>query len=75
MASNPFADVHAALVEVMTDKATVTIGAPKSGKIAGLRAQVGAAVRVGDILVVIQTGNGSLCLVTNALAKSKRWEI
>ncbi|WP_165386596.1 hypothetical protein [Vibrio vulnificus] len=24
---------------------------------------------------LLQTGNGSLCLVTNALAKSKRWEI
>ena len=47
------------MVEVMTDKATVTIGAPKSGKIAELRAQVGSTVRVGDVLVVIQTGNGS----------------
>jgi pyruvate dehydrogenase E2 component (dihydrolipoamide acetyltransferase) len=47
------------MVEVMTDKATVTIGAPKAGKIAELRAQVGSQVRVGDVLVVIQTGNGS----------------
>jgi pyruvate dehydrogenase E2 component (dihydrolipoamide acetyltransferase) len=47
------------MVEVMTDKATVTIGAPKAGKIAELRAQVGSTVRVGDVLVVIQTGNGS----------------
>ncbi|HET8936698.1 MAG TPA: dihydrolipoamide acetyltransferase family protein [Polyangiales bacterium] len=48
------------MVEVMTDKATVTIGAPKAGKIAELRAQVGSQVRVGDVLVVIQTGNGSI---------------
>jgi pyruvate dehydrogenase E2 component (dihydrolipoamide acetyltransferase) len=47
------------MVEVMTDKATVTIGAPKAGKIEELRAQVGATVKVGDVLVVIQTGNGS----------------
>jgi pyruvate dehydrogenase E2 component (dihydrolipoamide acetyltransferase) len=47
------------MVEVMTDKATVTIGAPKPGKIAELRANVGATVKVGDVLVVIQTGNGS----------------
>jgi pyruvate dehydrogenase E2 component (dihydrolipoamide acetyltransferase) len=47
------------MVEVMTDKATVTIGAPKAGKIAELRAQVGSQVHVGDVLVVIQTGNGS----------------
>jgi pyruvate dehydrogenase E2 component (dihydrolipoamide acetyltransferase) len=47
------------MVEVMTDKATVTIGAPKPGKIEELRAQVGVTVKVGDVLVVIQTGNGS----------------
>lgn len=47
------------MVEVMTDKATVTIGAPKTGKIEELRAQVGAKVQVGDVLVVIHTGNGS----------------
>jgi pyruvate dehydrogenase E2 component (dihydrolipoamide acetyltransferase) len=47
------------MVEVMTDKATVTIGAPKPGKIEELRAQVGTTVKVGDVLVVIQTGNGS----------------
>ncbi|MET0388148.1 MAG: dihydrolipoamide acetyltransferase family protein [Polyangiales bacterium] len=48
------------MVEIMTDKATVTISAPKAGKIAELRATVGTTVKVGDILVVIQTGNGSL---------------
>jgi pyruvate dehydrogenase E2 component (dihydrolipoamide acetyltransferase) len=47
------------MVEVMTDKATVTIGAPKSGRIAELRAQVGSTAKVGDVLVVIQAGNGS----------------
>jgi pyruvate dehydrogenase E2 component (dihydrolipoamide acetyltransferase) len=47
------------MVEVMTDKATVTIGAPRSGKIEELRAKVGSTVKVGDVLVVIQTGNGS----------------
>jgi pyruvate dehydrogenase E2 component (dihydrolipoamide acetyltransferase) len=47
------------MVEVMTDKATVTISTPKAGKIAELRAQVGTTVKVGDVLVVIQTGNGA----------------
>ncbi|MFI5306496.1 MAG: dihydrolipoamide acetyltransferase family protein [Polyangiales bacterium] len=47
------------MVEVMTDKATVTIGAPRAGKIDSLMAQVGNIVKVGDVLVVIQTGNGS----------------
>ncbi|MDD9932708.1 MAG: dihydrolipoamide acetyltransferase family protein [Myxococcales bacterium] len=47
------------MVEVMTDKATVTIGAPKEGKIERLMADPGAMVQVGDVLVVIHTGNGS----------------
>ncbi|MEY4579501.1 MAG: hypothetical protein RL701_4204 [Pseudomonadota bacterium] len=47
------------MVEVMTDKATVTISSPRAGKIAELRAQVGTTVQVGDVLVVIQTGNGA----------------
>ena len=47
------------MVEIMTDKATVTIGAPKSGRIEELRAQVGSTAQVGDVLVVIQAGNGS----------------
>lgn len=46
------------MVEVMTDKATVVIGAPKAGKIAELKAKVGERVKVGDVLVVIETGNG-----------------
>jgi pyruvate/2-oxoglutarate dehydrogenase complex dihydrolipoamide acyltransferase (E2) component len=40
------------LVEVMTDKATVTIGAPKAGKIAELKGEVGDVVPVGQTLVV-----------------------
>ncbi|MDH5673081.1 MAG: 2-oxo acid dehydrogenase subunit E2 [Myxococcales bacterium] len=47
------------MVEVMTDKATVTIGAPRAGKIGKLMAEPGAMVYVGDVLVVIETGNGS----------------
>lgn len=43
------------MVEVMTDKATVTIGAPKAGRIAQLNANVGEKVRVGTVLVVIDT--------------------
>jgi pyruvate dehydrogenase E2 component (dihydrolipoamide acetyltransferase) len=40
------------IVEVMTDKATVTIGAPKAGKIAELKGDVGDVVPVGQVLVV-----------------------
>ncbi len=41
------------LVEVMTDKATVTIGAPKSGRVAQVNGAVGDTVPVGSILVII----------------------
>ena len=47
------------MVEVMTDKATVTIGAPRAGKVEKLMATIGTVVNVGDVLIVIQTGNGS----------------
>jgi pyruvate/2-oxoglutarate dehydrogenase complex dihydrolipoamide acyltransferase (E2) component len=40
------------IVEVMTDKATVTIGAPKAGKITELKGEVGDVVPVGQVLVV-----------------------
>jgi len=47
------------MVEVMTDKATVTIGSPKAGRVQKLMATVGAQIAVGDVLIVIKTGNGS----------------
>ncbi len=46
------------MVEVMTDKATVTIGAPKAGKVTELRFKVGDTVPVGQVLVVFETGAG-----------------
>ena len=51
-------DVHEdqELVEVMTDKATVSIGAPRTGRVAQLCVQVGERVPVGRVLVVIDTG-------------------
>jgi pyruvate dehydrogenase E2 component (dihydrolipoamide acetyltransferase) len=47
------------LVEVMTDKATVTIGAPKAGKIAELKGEVGDVVPVGQTLVVFELDGGT----------------
>src|SRR5450631_2808233 len=47
------------MVEVMTDKATVTIGAPKAGKVAELRFKVGDTVPVGGVLVVFDVGGGA----------------
>lgn len=46
------------MVEVMTDKATVTIGAPKSGTITELRGGVGDVIPVGDVLVVFDLEPG-----------------
>jgi len=44
------------VVEVMTDKATVTIGAPKAGKVAELRGQAGDMIPVGNVLLVLEVG-------------------
>lgn len=43
------------MVEVLTDKATVTIGAPRSGRIEAIRFKAGDTVRVGEIIVSIGT--------------------
>src|SRR5262245_28434233 len=47
------------LVEVMTDKATVTIPSPHRGKILETRGQVGELVKVHNTLVVIETADGA----------------
>jgi pyruvate dehydrogenase E2 component (dihydrolipoamide acetyltransferase) len=47
------------MVEVMTDKATVTIGSPKAGKITELRGNEGDVVPVGDVLVVYELDGGA----------------
>src|SRR3970040_620116 len=49
-------DENQEMVEVMTDKATVTIGAPKSGKVSERRFKVGDTVPVGEVLVVLDVG-------------------
>lgn len=46
------------MVEVMTDKATVTIGAPQAGKVSERRFKVGDTVPVGQVLVVLELGAG-----------------
>jgi pyruvate dehydrogenase E2 component (dihydrolipoamide acetyltransferase) len=47
------------MVEVMTDKATVTIGAPKAGKVTELKYKVGDTVPVGQVLIVFETGGAA----------------
>jgi len=43
------------LVDVMTDKATVEITSPRAGRIAKLAAKEGQQVKVGEVIVVIDT--------------------
>ncbi len=47
------------MVEVMTDKATVTITSPKAGRITETRGAVGAVVPVHSVLVVFDLGGGA----------------
>jgi pyruvate dehydrogenase E2 component (dihydrolipoamide acetyltransferase) len=56
------------MVEVMTDKATVTIGAPKAGKVAELRAAQGDVVPVGQVLVVLALDGGAGAAASKAEA-------
>lgn len=46
------------LVSVLTDKANVEIPSPKSGRVANIFAQVGDKVKVGGLLVTIETEGG-----------------
>jgi pyruvate dehydrogenase E2 component (dihydrolipoamide acetyltransferase) len=47
------------MVEVMTDKATVTIASPRSGRITELRGKVGEVVQVHSVLVVFELDDGA----------------
>jgi pyruvate dehydrogenase E2 component (dihydrolipoamide acetyltransferase) len=50
------------MVEVMTDKATVTIASPKAGKVLELGGAVGDVVPVGKVLVVLDLEGGGAAL-------------
>ncbi len=60
------------MVEVMTDKATVTIGAPKSGKIVELRGKEGEVVPVGGTLVVFDLNGGGGASAEPAKSEPRR---
>lgn len=47
------------LVEVMTDKATVMIPSPRKGKILETRGEEGSIVKVGEVLLTLDTDGGS----------------
>lgn len=56
------------MVEVMTDKATVTITSPKSGKIVETRGKEGQIVAVHSVLVVFDLSGGSVSEAAHTLA-------
>src|SRR5689334_5451219 len=47
------------LVEIMTDKATVQIPSPKVGRVTSLAGKEGDVVKVGAVLVEIETNEAS----------------
>ncbi|EYF08318.1 dihydrolipoamide acetyltransferase family protein [Chondromyces apiculatus] len=56
------------MVEVMTDKATVTITSPKAGKIVETRGKAGEVVPVHDVLVVFDLSGGAAASAGEAAA-------
>src|SRR5580658_9835082 len=48
------------MVEVMTDKATVTMTAPKTGLVVETRGRVGQSLPVGAVLVVLELELGAI---------------
>lgn len=58
------------IVEVMTDKATVTIGAPQAGKILELCGGEGDVIPVGSNLVVFDTSGGGSASAEPAAEKA-----
>lgn len=49
----------APMIDVMTDKATVTITSPKAGKVVETRGAIGEVVAVHSVLVVFDLGGGA----------------
>ena len=52
-------DRNQPFVEILTDKANVEMPAPAAGTVARLGAAVGEIVQVGDLLIVIDDGDGA----------------
>ncbi|MCC7014582.1 MAG: 2-oxo acid dehydrogenase subunit E2 [Planctomycetes bacterium] len=59
---------HQAVVEVMTDKATVEIPAPAAGVVLEQRSKAGEVVPVGSVIFVLETAGGVVAAPAPALA-------
>ncbi|HVS11686.1 MAG TPA: 2-oxo acid dehydrogenase subunit E2 [Planctomycetota bacterium] len=60
-----------AVVEVMTDKATVEIPSPAAGRIAEQRVKAGEVVPVGAVLYVLEVGPGAAPAASRELAAER----
>ncbi|MBK9385393.1 MAG: 2-oxo acid dehydrogenase subunit E2 [Planctomycetes bacterium] len=60
-----------AVVEVMTDKATVEIPAPRAGRILELKAAEGATVPIGTVIFTLEEGAGAAAAPSAAPAAPK----
>ena len=56
------------MVEVMTDKATVTIPSPKAGKVVKTVGKEGDIAKVHEVLVVLETDGAGAASVSSAKA-------
>jgi pyruvate dehydrogenase E2 component (dihydrolipoamide acetyltransferase) len=56
------------MVEIMTDKATVEIPAPRAGKVARIMVAEGKICLVGQVLIVIDDGSATVAVVKEAPA-------
>jgi pyruvate dehydrogenase E2 component (dihydrolipoamide acetyltransferase) len=56
------------MIEVMTDKATVTITSPKAGRVLRTQGQVGEVVKVHEVLVVFDLGEAGVSQAPAAAA-------
>lgn len=60
-----------AMVEVMTDKATVELPAPVAGTVASIHAKEGEVVPVGNVIITIDDGGGAPAEEEPASAKAE----
>jgi pyruvate dehydrogenase E2 component (dihydrolipoamide acetyltransferase) len=60
----------APMVEVMTDKATVTITSPRAGAIVEVRGEIGTVVAVHSVMVVFELGGAAIDASANANANA-----
>lgn len=57
---------HDPMLDAMTDKATITIGAPRSGTILEIRASLGDVLKVGDVVVVLEVDSPPADTITTS---------